>query len=104
MQGTWGARVGRDFILTRKESKVDAETVITKVRVFLAQLIGDKNIDLNTNLFESGLVNSLFAMQLLLYVEQEFSIQITNEDLDFENFRSLNAIAEFVVAKLGAGA
>ncbi len=83
---------------------MNAETVTTKVREFLAQFIGDTDIDPDVNLFESGLVTSLFAMQLLLYVEQEFGIQVTNEDLDFKNFRSLNAVTEFVMAKAVAPA
>ena len=75
------------------------ETIMTKILEFLGQFIRDTDIDADLNLFESGLVNSLFAMQLLLFVEQEFGIEVTNEDLDYKNFHTLNAITAFVIRK-----
>jgi len=81
---------------------VNAETVMAKVQEFLGEFISETDIDPTVNLFESGLVNSLFAMQLLLYVEREFAIQVTNEDLDIKNFHSLHAITDFVLRKAAA--
>jgi acyl carrier protein len=46
-----------------------------------------------------GFVNSLFAMQLVLFVEKEFDVRVENDDLDLENFRSANAIVRFVERK-----
>jgi len=74
---------------------------MTQLRGFLGQFIATGNIDPDDNLFSTGLVNSLFAMQLVLYVEKEFGIQVGNEDLDVENFKSLNAINGFIDRKLG---
>jgi acyl carrier protein len=51
------------------------------------------------NLFESGIVNSLFAVQLMTFVERGFNIEIGMEDLDVENFKSVNATAAFVNKK-----
>jgi len=75
---------------------------MNQLREFLGQFISNADIDPDENLFTSGLVNSLFAMQLVLYVEKEFGLQVANEDLDFDNFKSLNAIDGFIEAKLGA--
>jgi len=80
---------------------MSTEGIMSRVREFLGQVISDTDIDPDHNLFASGLVNSLFAMQLVLFVEKEFGIQVTNEDLDFENFKSLNAIVGFVENKSG---
>jgi acyl carrier protein len=33
-------------------------------------------------------------------VEEEFGIQVTNEDLDVKNFQSLNAVTEFVMNRI----
>jgi acyl carrier protein len=100
MQGCWAERVVRVSIPIKKDLEVGAETVMRKISEFLGQFISETDIDPDVNLFDSGLVNSLFAMQLLLYVEQEFDLQITNEDLDIKNFRSLNALTDFVMVKL----
>ena len=78
-----------------------AEGIMNQVRKFLGQYISNIDIDPDENLFASGLVNSLFAMQLVLFVEKEFCIQVANEDLDLENFKSLNAIAGFIQKKTG---
>ncbi len=80
-----------------------AENTTGKIRDFLGQFIGGAEIDPDEDLFASGLVNSLFAMQLVLFVEKEFGIQVANQDLDIENFKSLNAIVGFVDGKTAAG-
>jgi acyl carrier protein len=78
---------------------MDSEGIINQVHGFLGQFIGSTDIDPDQNLFSSGMVNSLFAMQLVLFVEKEFGIQVANEDLDIENFKSLNAIVGFIQNK-----
>ena len=69
------------------------------VRTFINKSI---NIDLfgdDDNLFESGIVNSLFAIQLTTFVERNFRIEITVDDLDIENFKSVSATADFILKK-----
>ncbi|MCP4156713.1 MAG: acyl carrier protein [bacterium] len=51
------------------------------------------------NIFEMGFVNSLFAMKLVSYIEQEFGIEVDNEDLEISNFSSVDRIAEFISDK-----
>ncbi|MDN5383309.1 phosphopantetheine-binding protein [Streptomyces sp. LB8] len=54
------------------------------------------------DIFEHGFVSSMFAMQLVSFVEHEFGITIENEDLELENFRSISALDAFVTRKLSA--
>jgi acyl carrier protein len=51
------------------------------------------------DVFGLGFVNSMFAMQLVLFIEKEFQITIENEDLELENFNSVNAIADLIERK-----
>ncbi len=53
------------------------------------------------NIFELGLVDSLFATQLVLFVEEEFGIDVMDSDLDITNFSSVKRIAELVKRKRG---
>jgi len=53
----------------------------------------------DVNLFEAGLVNSLFAIQLVAFVEKQFGVEVTPDDLDIEHFKSLNAMTAFVARK-----
>jgi|GEM_PF-350059 len=52
------------------------------------------------NIFEMGFVNSLFAMKLLNYVEQEFKITVANEEMEMSNFSSVSNIEKLVTKKL----
>ena len=54
-----------------------------------------------TPLFETGIVNSLFAVQLMTFIEKTFQIEVGMDDLDIENFKSINATAAFVMKKNG---
>lgn len=71
------------------------------VRGFILSSIAIKNLDDDDNLFESGIVNSLFAVQLMTFIEKTFAIEVGMDDLDIENFKSLNATTAFVLKKNG---
>jgi methoxymalonate biosynthesis acyl carrier protein len=47
-------------------------------------------------------VNSMFAMQLVQFVESTFCVACESEDLEIDNFRSIDALTAFVQRKLGA--
>lgn len=48
------------------------------------------------DLFESGLVSSLFAMQLVVHLEGTFGVSVGGPDLKLDNFRSVNAMTALV--------
>lgn len=75
---------------------------VDKVRSFLSKYFDAGATDPDHDYFAAGQVNSLFAMQLVMFVESEFGITVENEDLDLSNFNTLNAIASFVTRKRGA--
>jgi len=59
----------------------------------------DLKIEDDENIFESGFVDSSFAMQLVIFVEEEFKIAVTDEDLDLVNFSTINRIVQFIERK-----
>jgi methoxymalonate biosynthesis acyl carrier protein len=69
-----------------------------KIREFLGRYIRDQVAD-DEDMFARGHVNSLFVVQLVLFVEQDLATPVEDDDLDFDNFRSIDAIAAFVRAK-----
>jgi acyl carrier protein len=73
-----------------------------RIREFLLQFIQYPNLHDDEDIFAGGFVNSLFALQLILFVESEFGIQIENEDLKLDNFRSINALADLIQRKTGS--
>lgn len=48
---------------------------------------------------QTGLVDSLGILDLVNFLESEFSLHVTDEELLPENFQSLNAVVEFVRGK-----
>jgi acyl carrier protein len=71
------------------------------VKRFILSSITIADLDDDDNLFESGIVNSLFAVQLMTFIEKTFAIEVGMEDLDIENFKSLKAATAFVARKNG---
>ncbi|MBF6344030.1 acyl carrier protein [Nocardia cyriacigeorgica] len=49
--------------------------------------------------FELGLVNSLRALEIVAYLEHTFGFEVDIEDLDLDNFRTVNRAAAFVDRK-----
>lgn len=75
-----------------------------KIREFLSKFFCAQELTDDDDFFEHGFVNSLFAMQLVMFVEKEFGIQIEDEDLDLQNFNTVNAIVSFTQRKVCAAA
>jgi methoxymalonate biosynthesis acyl carrier protein len=77
----------------------DTNNVKETVRNFINNSINIDGLGDDENLFESGIVNSLFAVQLMTFVERIFRIEIGIEDLDVGNFKSVSATAMFIERK-----
>lgn len=73
--------------------------VRTRVRSYFGKAIRRELAD-EDDIFDLGVVDSLFAMQLVLFVENEFGVAAEREDLDIRNFCSIAAVAGFVTRKL----
>lgn len=54
----------------------------------------------DTDLFDSGALDSLAFVELLLQLEREFGVTTTVDDLDVATFRSIACIADFVHARV----
>ena len=75
-------------------------TISNDIKDFLGDHINIEELDLDEDIFQSGYVNSLFAMQLVMFVEKKFGIKVENEDLEITNFNSVGNLSTFVIKKL----
>ena len=55
-----------------------------------------EGLEYDTELLKSKYVNSLFALQIVAYVEKEFGIKLKRKEISEKNFHSINAIADLV--------
>lgn len=74
-------------------------SVRDQIAAFIQSAVGSAAAD-DDDIFERGLVSSIFAVELVDFIEVTFQITVDNEDLDLSNFRSVNAMSKFVAAKL----
>jgi acyl carrier protein len=49
-----------------------------------------------TDLFRTGILDSIKVVEMLLCLETRFGLHVEFDDLEIENFRSINAVNEFV--------
>ncbi|MEY9888964.1 methoxymalonate biosynthesis acyl carrier protein [Catenulispora sp. MAP12-49] len=48
------------------------------------------------DIFALGFVNSLFAMELVMFIEKTFSITVPNDELKIDSFRTVELMADLV--------
>ncbi len=51
---------------------------------------------IETDLMETGLLDSLTLVELMTNLEEEFNIRISFDEIDLDNFRSVASIADYV--------
>jgi D-alanine--poly(phosphoribitol) ligase subunit 2 len=71
------------------------------IRLFSTALNRDV-LSIDSDLFETGVLDSMAFVELLLHLEQEFGVSTSIDDMEIENFRSIGCIANFLTAR-GAG-
>lgn len=81
---------------------MNTEEIRARTREFVSRFFRGHELGDDEDLFATGYVNSMFAMELVRFVESTFGIAVESEDLELDNFRSLNAIAALVRRKTAA--
>jgi len=64
-------------------------------------LARNAGIDKNTALLEKGILDSLGILDVVGFLETEFSMIVSDDELVPENFQSLSALSVFVLKKNG---
>jgi methoxymalonate biosynthesis acyl carrier protein len=70
-----------------------------KIRGFLVKFFRKHELQNDEDLFSLGFVNSLFAMQMVMFLEKEFAIRVETKDLNIDNFRTINNMVNLIESK-----
>lgn len=74
-----------------------------KIRAFVSKnltIIDDEQVFTDEDdIFRLGFVNSLFAMKLITFIENDFNIRVENDEMDLSNFNSISHMVNFVTRK-----
>jgi len=78
---------------------------VSRIRQFVVQtfpLARKRKITDATDLLDSGVIDSLGVLDLVAFLQQEFSVVVDDGDLVPENFRSIECMAHFVERMIDA--
>lgn len=74
-----------------------------KVRAFIVEdfLFGkDTGLDDNVSFLENGIIDSTGILELVRFLEEEFSISVEDDELVPENLDSVNNVVAYVERKM----
>ena len=79
------------------------KNAIVRIREFILQkfpLARKRKIANCDNLLESGIIDSLGVLEIVAFLQQEFSVAVADEDLTPENLQNIERMARFVERSL----
>ena len=71
-----------------------------KEYIVTATLANVDNLEDDTLIFESGLLDSMGLLFLIEFLKEELEVETQDEELVVENFESINSIVAFIESKL----
>lgn len=87
------------------ENVVPAPLTEKAIESALTEFLTEKTaavVAADQDLFGSGLVTSMFAMQLVVHLESAYDIAIVGPELKLDNFRTVQAMTALVLRLHGA--
>lgn len=75
--------------------------VKSTIRKFIQKVTRKQEILDDEDIFQGGIVNSLLTVQLIMFIEKNFQISIDNNDINLENFKTMNKIEQYIQSKKG---
>ena len=61
--------------------------------------LSDKSLNENDSFLDKGIIDSTGILEIVSYVEEEFGIEVKDEELIPDNFDSVNNLAEYIARK-----
>ncbi|MBO0860341.1 MAG: acyl carrier protein [Chloracidobacterium sp.] len=78
---------------------IDTTAIQEQVTSLFAKKLNLDVASVETDLIETGMLDSLALVELLAQLEESFDFSISTDDLEIENFRTIADIAGFVAQR-----
>jgi methoxymalonate biosynthesis acyl carrier protein len=88
---------------TSELTPVTPDAIASELLSFLARRLKTE-VALDQDLFKSGLVSSMFAMELVVHLEEANGIAIIGPELKLDNFRTVRSMTALVLRLRGTSA
>lgn len=75
---------------------MDRKTILTDY--VKNEIMRNRNAKLNENedLLSAGILDSLAILQLVAYIDETFGVQVPDEDVVYDNFKSINSLVGYL--------
>jgi acyl carrier protein len=77
--------------------------ILNQLTDFILSELGEdrevESIAPDDDLIKGGIVDSMGVLQVVNFIEQTYGIQVADEDITVENFRTIQAIARLIGQK-----
>ncbi len=80
------------------------EPILKAVRDFVFRhfpLARKRRIGDETSLIEEGIIDSMGILEVVMFMENDLGLQVSDEDMLSQNFESIHSLAEFVQSRRG---
>ena len=78
----------------------DASALEARVRQLFRDKLKLEVPSADTDLFETAVLDSMMFVDLLVHLEREFGVKVALEDIEFDHFRSIERITQFVARRV----
>ncbi|MGI9491807.1 MAG: acyl carrier protein [Geminicoccaceae bacterium] len=85
----------------------DSTAVAERIHAFIKDEVNpsaDFPFDASLNLLDTGILDSTAVVELVLWLEETFQLEIDPESLTADNFATLDAMVEFIKQQSNAAA
>jgi methoxymalonate biosynthesis acyl carrier protein len=86
--------------MTLPQTPGRASAEADEIRGTVLQFLKEKTLATpatDQDLFASGVVSSMFAMEMVVFLEQSYRVTIVGGDLKIDNFRTVDAMTQLVL-------
>jgi methoxymalonate biosynthesis acyl carrier protein len=81
----------------------DSESIQSRLASLFSEIMHVNVPSPDTDLFDSGILDSQRFVELLLHIEKHFNTQIDIDDFEIENFRCIEKIAALILQRQMGG-
>lgn len=78
-------------------ANTDYEKIRTRLSALFSEVMHVDVPSVDTDLFDTGILDSQRFVELLLHIEQNFETHIDIQDFEIENFRCIEKIATLIL-------
>ncbi len=79
---------------------MDITKIKSELQNFLTQAFKIQKIENSCDIFNLGIVHSLFFIQLLVFIEKKFKIELREGEFDITKLKNIDTIANLILLKI----